>query len=251
VRPVPAGGMLSRVTSQDSGELARAAARNNADWCAAVCQTHGILGMVGDRAWTSQRRTPPYYPDAVTLQPDTTTIDVLPRIDTASPGCSVKDSFATLDLGPAGFAILFDAQWIYRPANFPAPPTRGMRTEHVRTPECLRDWQLAWHGANEPPNIFQPALLDNPDIRIVAIHDDGQLTGGGALNLSAGMLGVTNMFSTPNADPIAIWSSLLTMAIDHYPGVPIVGYHRQTDLAGAVQVGFRAIGPLRVWMARS
>jgi hypothetical protein len=43
-------------------------------------------------------RTPPYYPDAVTLLPDVSIEQVLSGIDT-SEGCSVKDSFASGQLG--------------------------------------------------------------------------------------------------------------------------------------------------------
>jgi hypothetical protein len=251
VRLVQAAVILSRVKSHDTGALVRAAARNNADWCGAVCQTHGIVGIVGEKAWTSARRTPSYYPDAVTLHPDVTTLDVLSRIDAASPGCSVKDSFATLDLGPAGFGVLFDAEWIYRPAGVPVPPSHGMRAEQVRTAGRLRDWQVAWRGASDPPDVFRPGLLSDPGVRIVAVQDGDELTGGGVLNFGAGMIGVTNVFAIRNVDPGALWSCLLTVATEHFPGVPIVGDELQDDLVGALQVGFRVIGPLRVWTAGS
>lgn len=237
--------ILSRVTSPDSRALVRAAARNNADWCDAVCRTHGIVGTVGDRAWTSPRRTPLYYPDAVTLHPDAGPSDVLSRIDTASPGCSVKDSFATLDLGPAGFTTAFDAEWIHRPPGVPAPPSPGLRAERVRTAARLRDWQVAWHGADDPPDVFRPALLDDPAVRMVAVRDGAELAGGGALSLGAGMIGVSNVFTVGTTDPVAVWSCLLAVA-DH---VPIVGYERSDALACALQVGFRVVGPLRVWTA--
>ena len=46
------------------------AARNNALWCDAVARAHGVKATLDDTAWTSPTRTPPYYPDAVTLSPD-------------------------------------------------------------------------------------------------------------------------------------------------------------------------------------
>ncbi|MFY1655555.1 hypothetical protein ACN27J_32305 [Solwaraspora sp. WMMB762] len=94
-----------------------AAACNNAGWCAAVSRSHGCPDTVDDAAWCSARRTPPYYPDAVTLRPDATPADILDRIDTTSPGCSVKDSFATLDLTPDGFVELFGDSGDGRPAG--------------------------------------------------------------------------------------------------------------------------------------
>lgn len=90
-----------------------AAIRNNAEWCDSV-----MPGVFGESTWHSPRRAPRYYPDAITLRPDATIEDFLPHID-SSPGCSVKDSFAALDLTRYGFVELFRAQWIHRCAGSP------------------------------------------------------------------------------------------------------------------------------------
>ncbi|WP_370970522.1 hypothetical protein [Amycolatopsis sp. cg9] len=110
----------------------------NASWCDLVCG-----GRFGPRAWTSPTRTREYYPDAVTLTHDTTAADVLPYIDD-SAGCSVKDSFATLDL--PGFSVLFEATWL---ACGPGVPEPG------------------WHRTASPlgPSV---ALLSHGEHRVVA-----------------------------------------------------------------------------------
>ena len=92
---------------------------NNARWCDAVCRAQGLPTRFSDRVWVALRRLADFYPDAVTLSPSASPDEVLRDIDT-SPGCSVKDSFASLDLSSYGFEVLFDAEWIHRPA---APPT--------------------------------------------------------------------------------------------------------------------------------
>ncbi|MCW2938571.1 MAG: hypothetical protein JWN00_1556 [Actinomycetia bacterium] len=97
--------------------LVQALARNNAQWCAAMSRSHGLPGEFTSEAWTAPSRTPMYYPDAVTLVPGADPAALTARIDTATPGASIKDSFADLDLTQAGFQILFEAQWIHRPAN--------------------------------------------------------------------------------------------------------------------------------------
>jgi TDG/mug DNA glycosylase family protein len=84
-----------------------AAALGNAKWC----RSQSSPGRFTDMAWTTRTRTPEFYPDAVTLHPAAAADDVLPFIDNG-PGASVKDSFATLDLSPHGFEVLFDATWI-------------------------------------------------------------------------------------------------------------------------------------------
>ena len=93
----------------------RAAARNNAEWCDAFCRTHGVAGRFGAMCWTSPERTPPFYPDAVSLSPGVDPAEVLAQID-AGDGCSVKDAFAGLDLAADGFRTPFRAEW---PLNEP------------------------------------------------------------------------------------------------------------------------------------
>ena len=62
------------------------------------------------RAGTVLLRT---YPDAVTLARGTVIPELLSGVD-ATIGCSVKDSFAELDLTPYGFRTLFEADWVVR-----------------------------------------------------------------------------------------------------------------------------------------
>jgi hypothetical protein len=88
-----------------------AAALNNAEWCHAFCRTHRIDGCFDEMAWTSAERTPPYYPDAVTLARGCSVESLLSRVD-RSAGCSIKDSFADLDLSADGFEVLLAAEWL-------------------------------------------------------------------------------------------------------------------------------------------
>jgi cobalt-zinc-cadmium efflux system protein len=71
-----------------------------------------VAGRFEDDAWTTPSRTPPYYPDAVTLSPDADAYEVLARVD-GSDGCSVKDSWATLDLSIEDFARLVVGEWLW------------------------------------------------------------------------------------------------------------------------------------------
>ncbi|MET8325681.1 hypothetical protein [Streptomyces sp. NPDC005181] len=236
------------MTSTETTAIRAAAARNNADWCAALCRSHGIPGTFGETAWWSSRRTPPYYPDAITLHHDAVPTDFLDEIDTASPGCSVKDSFGTLDLSSSGFVELFRAQWIHRPAGLPAPATPALRTERVSTADRLREWQAAWHGGDGAPDVFRPALLDDPSVLVLAVHDDEDLSGGVILNRSTGLIGLSNLFAVNSSDVAAIWSSAIAAVATHFPGLPLVGYEHGDDLVHAHASGFAALGTLRVWL---
>ncbi len=232
-------------------DLHAAAVRNNAEWCAAVCRSHGLQGTFGETAWWSPRRTPAYYPDAVTLRPDAEPADLLARIDTASPGCSVKDSHATLDLAEHGFAELFTAQWIHRAAGLPAPHASPLTAVPVTTGGQLRTWQTTWRGGPEAPDapeVFRPALLADTSVAVLAFHAGDDLAGGVILNHAAGVVGVSNLFATENVAPSAVWSSSLAAAARYFPGLPLVGYEHGADLAPALATGFTPIGPLRVWL---
>src|SRR4051794_19758091 len=125
------------------------AAVNNAEWCDVVCRTHGLETAFDHDAWTCRTRTPPYYPDAVTLVPEPSVPELLTRID-AFAGCSIKDSFASLDLATYGFRVLLDAEWIVRaPAvRRPTAPTLGW--EVVRDGAAFAEWEGAWRGHDGP-----------------------------------------------------------------------------------------------------
>src|SRR5690606_23694950 len=142
------------------------AARNNAAWCDALCRAHGLPGVFTPYAWTNPRRTPPYYPDAVTLSAEATDAEVLPFID-GSPGASIKDSFAVL--APPGFRLLFEATWLHRAAG---PAGAGMPAgwDVVRDADGLRTWERSW---GDEPGLFPPALLADPAVRILRGPDAG------------------------------------------------------------------------------
>lgn len=236
------------MTSTRTTSIQAAAARNNAAWCATVCRSHGVPNAFGESAWCSARRPPQYYPDAVTLRPDAVPADFLPEIDMASPASSIKDSFAALDLTSDGYMELFTAQWIHRPAGLPAPEAPPLRTNRVVTDAQLRDWQAAWYDGDQPPDVFRPALLDDPSVRVLALRDGDDLAGGVILNHSAGLVGLSNLFATDRGKVAAVWSSAITAAATHFPGLPLVGYERGDDLEVAYASGFAALGNLRVWL---
>ncbi|HEX2145216.1 MAG TPA: hypothetical protein VHG10_11975 [Glycomyces sp.] len=108
--------------------LVLAAARNNAEWCAAMCRSHGLASVFGPQDWTAAVRTPLFYPDAVTLVPTADAAMLVDRIDTSAPGASVKDSFADFDLTGSGFGVLFEAWPVILAALhglFPSVPVVG------------------------------------------------------------------------------------------------------------------------------
>ncbi|MCX4540420.1 hypothetical protein [Streptomyces sp. NBC_01565] len=238
--------LLRVIINPDTEDLLHSAARNNAEWCAAVSRDGGFT----EAAWTSARRTPPYYPDAVTLTRDASATALLAAVDTEAPGCSVKDSFAMLDLGPAGFEVLFEAQWIHRAAVTPAAvpaAVPSLRWTRVVTAGELVAWERAWDG-EESTGLFHPGLLA-PEFAFLAGHDgDGRVLAGAAAHRTGAVVGISNVFSAPGTPPDEAWTGSLAALAALWPGLPLVGYESGDDLTTATRHGFTPIGPLRVWL---
>ncbi|MFE9560788.1 hypothetical protein ACFYM0_06745 [Streptomyces sp. NPDC006487] len=257
------------IITPNTEELLLAAAYNNAAWCAAVCRD----GDFTAQAWSSPRPTPLYYPDAVTLTRDTDTAALLAGIDTAAPRASVKDSFAALDLAPAGFEVLFGAEWIHRPAGAPGAAP-ALAWSRISGPAELEAWETAWDG-EESTGLFHPGLLtgtgeeaaegeetgkaaeggeaaeggDFGDIAFLAGRDaEGRILAGAAANRTGEVVGISNVFSADGTPDDEAWTGALTLTAALWPGLALVGYESGDDLGTALRHGFTAVGPLRVWV---
>ncbi|OXM45517.1 hypothetical protein CFP71_38585 [Amycolatopsis thailandensis] len=184
------------------------AARVNARWCHTVCRT----GVSTARVWKSARRTPPLYPDAMTLTPDAKAEDVLDGID-LSPGCAVKDSFGSLDLSRAGFEVLFEATWITRMVQMPLEP--------------------GWSRVDDE--------FEDP---FVEVWSDG--VSGVTANRDGDYAGLSNLYTRGDLDDA--WRGATSAVAASFPGLPITGYERGEDLDAALRNGYTALGPLRVWL---
>ncbi|MFD6228151.1 hypothetical protein ACFWFZ_14905 [Streptomyces sp. NPDC060232] len=237
------------ITDGTSTPLRRLAALNNAGWCDAVCRAHGLSPRYeGEDLWLSTVRTPPLYPDAVTLDASVPAESVLRSVDTGSPGCSVKDGFAVLDLSQDGFEVLFEAQWIHRPAG--APVTAAARSapqwSQVRDAAELAAWEAAW-GGEGATGLFRPSLLGG-DTAFLAGRAGGRIVAGAVAHTCAGAVGVSNLFARDGAGADEAWSGALTAVAARRPDLPVVGYEHGEDLDAALRNGFTAVGPLRVWL---
>ncbi|MFG2502740.1 hypothetical protein ACGFSB_31595 [Streptomyces sp. NPDC048441] len=229
----------------------RPAARNNAEWCDAVCRAHGLAGEFGAGVWSSARRTPPLYPDAVSLTPEASAADLVARIDTTSPGCTVKDSFACLDLEPLGFEVLFEAQWIHRPAGeaLVGPPP-AVHWEPLRSADSLPAWETAWNDGEAGDGLFRPELLAGDATFLAGTTSEGRIVAGAVASRSDFVVGISNLFAVGEASggEESAWAGCLTEAARLWPGLPVVGYESGESLDMAVRQGFTAIGPLRIWL---
>jgi hypothetical protein len=236
------------IVLDDDGSWVRIAARNNAEWCDIVCRTHGVPGRFDPDAWVDPRRTPPYYPDAVTLDPAAVGKRILARIDTITAGAFVKDSFATLDLSPFGFEIFHEAEWIRRePRQAPTPSGTAMRWMPLEDDGQLTAWEAAWDAGGADLGLFRPALLREPSVEFLGGSLDGSLVAGAIVNRTGDVVGLSNLFTTVD-DLDDAWSGCLAYLDGAHPGSAVVGYEAGEDLAAAHRTGFGSVGALRVWL---
>jgi hypothetical protein len=235
------------------------AARNNAEWCDAVCRSHGNPGEFHEDMWLNRNPVPRFYPNAGTLaEPSQQQLDLIDELIAARPprGWAVKDSFSMLDLESRGFRMLFDAEWIYLPVSRVkdiVAAEKSTEWEVVRNDLALAEWESAWSrsaGDTGEDRIFLASLLENRDVAVVAGFHDGQIVAGAIANRSDGVVGWSNFFApAPEIFDHAV-ASLATIA-RIFPGSPIVGYEHGDDLRNAHSLGFESIGPLRVWTFQS
>jgi hypothetical protein len=126
------------------------AARNNAQWCDAVCRAHGNPGEFHEDIWLNRHRVPRFYPNAETLAgPSQRQLELIDELLAARlpSGWAVKDSFCTLDLASRGFRVLFGAEWIYSPVSRAEVIVSSARWEIVRSDLAQAEWETAWGGS--------------------------------------------------------------------------------------------------------
>lgn len=225
------------------GDLVGPSARNNAEWCDVVCRAHGLSPRFESDAWISERRTPAAFPDAVTLSTAASAQRLLDSID-ASDGCSVKDSFAGLDLHPYGFRVLFDAQWIVGPPFVDDTPALFPRWEEV---DDVDEWIAAQPDPVIVGDSMRRGLLDDSVSVLIARSADAVMAGA-VITRSSDVVGLSNVFVRAG-DPAVHWRCALAAVRARYPTVPIVGYELGAMLVAARDAGCQSLGPLRVWEA--
>jgi hypothetical protein len=222
------------------------AALNNAEWCAAVWRSHGLTVEQACGLWFCPHRTPPYYPNVVTVERAANTAEqtaFIAELGRVRPDLKlgVKDSFACLNLRMAGLTPLFDARWLWRDEDAAVAAVDGLQWRRVEDERGLADWERAWRaGANSDQRIFLPELLsDRRAVFLGGFDTAGIVLAGGIVYAAADALGLTNVFGSR----VQLMSALASLL----PRQLVVGYESGDDLRAAEMSGFEVLGPLRVW----
>lgn len=201
------------------------AVRENASWCALVSSVHGVGASDDGRVWSTDGAPPPYHPDAVTLVPGVTGDEVLRALD-GRRSCSIKDSFADLDLAATGLDVLFDATWIGTSDTLPVP-------DGVSAVVAVTD------GPDLGPDL-------GPDVVVLDVLRDGAPVGRGTGHRYEAVIGLSNVGAPDAGDLGDVFAALVVAVRVRFGELPVVGYERAEELEPAVAQGFVPLGPLRV-----
>ncbi|GAA1971063.1 hypothetical protein GCM10009817_08700 [Terrabacter lapilli] len=226
------------------------AARNNALWCDAVARSHGVTTTLDDLAWSAATRTPPYYPDAVTLSADVGEYDLLARIDD-SDGCSVKDSWSRLDLTLEDFARLVVGEWVWLDPSVPTSAGRARSWRRLGTPDEMAAWVRAWASDPDAEAILRPSLLEVPGVHVLAAHasedPSSPVVAGAVVHVTGEVAGIGNVFAL-DGDVPGTWREAAAAARGVVGDMPLVGWEAGDSVDAAVAAGCERLGPLTVWL---
>lgn len=222
---------------------AMVAVRNNVEWCDLVCRAHEVPTSCEGGLWVARGTPPAFYPDLISER-HTVSASAVGEALRDRAACAAKDSWATLELGGMGFAVLFTAEWIFHDL------AQGGNTEldwtSITEPEELYQWETA--AGRE--GLVTAGLLAEPSVRVILARCKGRIAGGALASVSDSAVGVSNVFAVLADDLSVIWKDLPVVIHRLLPGRPIVGYEHGDDLEAARSAGFRGVGTLRVWVRR-
>ncbi|MFC5602673.1 hypothetical protein [Sporosarcina koreensis] len=219
------------------------AVENNIAWCELVCAAYGKRSYTTERVWGLHTTAPTYYPELITTKRSTTETDIIEFLKLDHVG-SIKDSYATLQLEPYGYQMLFEAEWIWHPALIEQESKRS-QWNIVRTEKEFERWTKMTGLENSIPS----GLLDIEGVKIFYTDRPNGFAGFIA-SAAADVIGISNVFSS-GGDEIDLWRAIPQVAAREFPGLPLVGYEQGDSLSSALSSGWTSIGPLRVWIKTS
>jgi hypothetical protein len=190
-----------------------------------------------DGLWWSREAAPRLHSDAVVVEPTVRVETVAGRL--ADRGqCAVKDSFATVDLSPYGFRVLFTAMWLYhRPAsprsNAGAPTSWSVVTARSE----LEEWNRQHDTADVLPGRAR--------FRVLAKRTGPHIVVGAVARLGCGVVDISNVFAIPGEQ--VDWAGLRDVVHIVFPNRSLVGYESGDRLRAATSAGFTPVGQLQVW----
>lgn len=197
------------------------------------CRGGGTAGTTSG-VWLDAGSPAPLFPDAVTLKRGVSARQLVELL-TGRKGCSVKDSYVDVDLGPHGFRELVTAEWIGQSTPPEAPCSAGW------LPLSKRAELESWCASAGLPAVLPASLLQDPSVRVLAAYRQGHLAAGAVANSSDTVVGISNVFQL-GGDSRWVWDEVGAVVARFFPGKPVVGYEHGPDLDAALAAGFSGLG---------
>ena len=209
-------------------------------WYDDVFALHGITVRSDGELWTALGDPPPWHSAAKTLARHVDADAVLAAM-ASHPHGSVADSFGTLDLGPHGFELLLDAEWLHHPGV--ADATWPRRWSVVEDEGLL----VEWCRRHDYAGVLPAATLARPEFRVLAVVAGGEPVAGAVVHDAGDVAGMSNLWSRGPAPTAADVAEVLACAGVLHPGRPVTDYAWGDELDVLRAAGFTAVGPQRVW----
>lgn len=230
---------------------------NNVALYESVLRCGKTVSDLKDDIWYCLKETPPFYSNLITRsptwQPDERFSEINRNYERENwSKLSVKDSFARLDLTSFGFKRLFDANWIYLPAEEfrSVKNSRSIDLEIVRDEDALDAWRRGWNkDAALGQKIFCNDMLQDPKISFVAGYDKDRIACGCLVNRSDEVLGISNFFAP--GEGIDHWSHIIKFVFDAFSRADIVGYEQPEVMTKLRDLGVEPVGKLSVWLKKN
>jgi hypothetical protein len=220
----------------------RTAVHASLQWYDDVFAVHGVPTSHADGLWCARGEPPRWHSAAKTVEPTVGAQRVVRAVEPFEH-CSVADSFGTLDLSDAGFALLFEATWVHH-EPLARPPG-----------EMPEDWSVVkhadeldrWNALHDTAGVLLPEMLGHRRFTFLAHDADDGLTGGAVLHDCRGdAVGLSNSWTLPGTSLDV--AALVACASMIHPGRGIVDYAWGDELDALVDGGFSGLGPQVVWV---
>lgn len=232
------------------------ASNNNLALYQAVFASHNKTLEHNENIYFLPVKTPPLYSNLATRSEDWQPDEIFQQIDELAKeenwdDWSIKDSFQCLDLVKFGFEKLFDAQWIYLGSDdfYNANTSDHIDFKIVESEADLQLWIEVWGEGVELGNqIYNKALVENPDVVFVVGYVDEEPQHVALLNKSEDVIGVSNFFVPEKTE--AAWSSLVGFIQTKFGSIDIVGYEDAETVSKIKSIGFETVGDLTVWLKK-
>ncbi|MFC7492105.1 MULTISPECIES: hypothetical protein [unclassified Knoellia] len=217
-----------------------AGVRASLAWYEDVFAVHGISTRSDDALWWALSDPPPWHSAAKTVRRDVT-VDRVLRAMEPFEHCSVADSYGTVDLAPAGFQQLFEADWLHREAASPqASLPKGWGV--VSDPDELG----RWNELHDYTGVLLPAFLEHPRFTILAQRESEELVGGAVLHEAGATVELSNAWAAGGQQEDV--AAMVACAAVLHPGRALVGYAHGDELGRWIAAGFHTTGPQVVWV---